>query len=42
MKILEYLFAIILIGAILLCCVPICVYGLIMAVIDNAKKNKLS
>ena len=41
MKPLEYIFAIILIGAILLCCVPICVYGLIMAVVDKIKKEKV-
>jgi len=39
MKPLEYIFAIILIGAILLCCVPICVYGLIMAVVDKIRLN---
>jgi len=35
MKALEYLFAILLIGTLLLCCLPICVYGLIMAVVDK-------
>ena len=37
MKILEYLFAIILIGTMLLCCLPICLYGLIKAVVDKIK-----
>jgi len=40
MKFFEYLFAIILIGTMLLCCIPICVYGLIMAVVDKIKKEK--
>jgi len=42
MKPLEYIFTIILIGTLLLLFVPLCVYGLIMAVVDNVKKNKLS
>jgi len=40
MKILEYIFAILLIGTILLCCIPICVYGLIKTVVDKQKKEK--
>ena len=40
MKILEYLFAIILIGTLLLLFVPLCVYGLIMAVYDKYKGVK--
>ena len=42
MKPLEYLFAIILIGTLLLCYIPICLYGLIKAVADKIKKNKLT
>jgi len=41
MKALEWIFAIILIGTLLLCCVPICLYGLIMAVIDKLKREKV-
>ena len=37
-KPLEYLFAIILIGTLLLLFVPLCVYGLIMAVIDKIRR----
>ena len=37
MKILEYIFAILLIGTLLLCCIPICLYGLIMAVVDKRR-----
>jgi len=40
MKILEYLFAIILIGTLLLCCLPICIYGLIMAVVDKIRRKQ--
>jgi len=39
MKPLEYIFAIILIGTILLCCAPICVYGLIRAVYDKIRRK---
>ena len=36
-KPLEYIFAIILIGTLLLLFVPLCVYGLIMAVVDKLR-----
>ena len=41
MKPLEYLFAIILIGTLLLCCLPIYVYGLLKSVIDKITINML-
>jgi len=37
MKPLEYIFTIILIGTLLLLFVPLCVYGLIMAVVDKLR-----
>jgi len=40
MKILEYIFAIILIGTILLLFVPLCLYGLIMAVVDKIRRKQ--
>ena len=39
MKPLEYIFAIILIGTLLLLFVPLCVYGLIMAVYDKIRRK---
>ena len=40
MKILEWMFGVFLIGTILLCCIPICLYGLIMAVVDKLRRKQ--